>query len=564
MAESTVHYPGPFCEALAITEEALLGIEDLPRLCQTDDLTNGIVYELAEFRSKHNIHWSEVERWLKGLCAHQKPTLPSIKALRISIERLHKRVKEIRRNKKPCLALLQQPYHIKSTVQSDELKTQVQTDDPITRAEPKSQTRLKSKHLPDMCEYQALQSVSKQLAQQLQETQEELEAYKLYDEGNKTQIEQKGKKLEAARKKIKRRDITIEKKEMEIGPLKSQIALKCHEAEKRSRQLEVAQKRKEIYRSRANYSVTQVNKARLDAQQIDEQLQELQQASHSSIQQLEAKIKAQSVTIDKLQSENTELKEEIAQLQERRVVTFEAGRYTDEVRQCYLELLSMNVGVNNVAPIIRSVLTNIAGISVEWLPKYTATVQMLTELRGIAYQQIAEKLTETKHTTLHSDATTKYGQHYGCFQISTEDTSYSLGLVEMVSGSAQCTLDTLKVILADIAMVSEEKQADSILANVKNTMSDRHVVEKSFNQLLESYRAEVLPSVVKGWQELTTQEQTQISHLNNFFCGLHLIVGMADTAATTLMEWEEVHFDKIQGAATLPGYFTKKEAGIDT
>ena len=67
-----------------------------------------------------------------------------------------------------------------------------------------------------------------------------------------------------------------------------------------------------------------------------------------------------------------------------------------------------------------------------------------------------------------------------------------------------------------------------------------YIVEKSFNQLLESYRAEVLPSVVKGWQELTTQEQTQISHLNNFFCGLHLIVGMADTAATTLMEWEEV------------------------
>ena len=93
-------------------------------------------------------------------------------------------------------------------------------------------------------------------------------------------------------------------------------------------------------------------------------------------------------------------------------------------------------------------------------------------------------------------------------------------------------------------------------------MSDRHIVEKSFNQLLESYRIEVLPSVVKGWQELTTQEQTQISHLNNFFCGLHLIVGMADTAATTLMECEEVHFDKIQGAATLPGYFTKKEAGI--
>ena len=62
MAESTIHFPGSFCEASAITEEALLGVEDLPRLCQTDDLTNGIIYEQAEFRSRHNIHWSEVER----------------------------------------------------------------------------------------------------------------------------------------------------------------------------------------------------------------------------------------------------------------------------------------------------------------------------------------------------------------------------------------------------------------------------------------------------------------------------------------------------------------------
>ena len=74
----------------------------------------------------------------------------------------------------------------------------------------------------------------------------------------------------------------------------------------------------------------------------------------------------------------------------------------------------------------------------------------------------------------------------------------------------------------------------------------------------------MLPSVFKSWQELTTQEQTQFTHLNHFLLWLHFIFGTADTAATTLMEWEEVHFDKIQGAATLPGYFTMKEAGIGT
>ena len=163
--------------------------------------------------------------------------------------------------------------------------------------------------------------------------------------GNKTQIKQEEEAWSCKEENQKKRHNNKKKKEIEIGPLKRQIAINVM----RQRNFpDSTQMRKEI----ANISVTQVNKTRLDAQQIDEQLHELQQASHTSIQQLEAKIKAQSVIIDKLQSENAELKEEIAQLQERRVVTFEAGRYTDEVRQCCLELLSMNVGVNNVDSII--------------------------------------------------------------------------------------------------------------------------------------------------------------------------------------------------------------------
>ena len=44
-------------------------------------------------------------------------------------------------------------------------------------------------------------------------------------------------------------------------------------------------------------------------------------------------------------------------------------------------------------------------------------------------------------------------------------------------------------------------------------MSDRHIVEKNFNSLLQSYRLEVLPSVA----ELGEDEQQGISTLNNFF-----------------------------------------------
>ena len=222
----------------------------------------------------------------------------------------------------------------------------------------------------------------------------------------------------------------------------------------------------------------------------------------------------------------------------------------------------MNVGVKNVDPIIRTVLSNIAGMTVDRLPKYTTTVEMLPEMKALAYKQIAEKLQVSQQLTLHSDGTSKFGQHYGSFQVSTTESSYSLGLGEMLCGSAQCTLDTLKLILSEIDVVAGEGSGNTILANIKNTMSDRHIVEKNFNELLEGYRSEVLPSIVEGWSDLSPDEQARISNLNNFFCGLHLLVGMADTAAAVLLQWEESNSETPLGAAARPGHFERKEAGI--
>ena len=45
---------------------------------------------------------------------------------------------------------------------------------------------------------------------------------------------------------------------------------------------------------------------------------------------------------------------------------------------------------------------------------------------------------------MHSDDTSKFGEHYGSYQISTEKSVYSLGLCEMLTGSAELTLHTFQ------------------------------------------------------------------------------------------------------------------------
>ena len=159
--------------------------------------------------------------------------------------------------------------------------------------------------------------------------------------------------------------------------------------------------------------------------------------------------------------------------------------------------------------------------------------------------QLREKLSEDvqQHLTLQTDGTTKFGKHFATFDIATESGSYTLGLRLVLSGSAQNTLDTLKEILDDLHYVQEQMGgsavSSTVISKLKNTMSDRHAAEKLFNELLAEYRAEILPDVVCGWADANECERVQFTRMNNFFCGLHFIVGLAECADATLKLWEE-------------------------
>ena len=49
----------------------------------------------------------------------------------------------------------------------------------------------------------------------------------------------------------------------------------------------------------------------------------------------------------------------------------------------------------------------------------------------------------------------------------------------MLTGSADLTLRSQQTILADMDAVAGDGLGNVILASIKNTMSDRHIVEKS-------------------------------------------------------------------------------------
>ena len=134
---------------------------------------------------------------------------------------------------------------------------------------------------------------------------------------------------------------------------------------------------------------------------------------------------------------------------------------------------------------------------------------------------------------------------------------------ESEGGTAETTLKTLLDLLNELTdMPGSNETVNKILANIKNTISDRHIAEKKFNELLKDYREGILPEVVQGWVDMNDNEKEQFANMNNFFCGLHYLVGLADYTSTAIQAWEKMIFgeDKV-GAEAVAGVHSEGECG---
>ena len=69
-------------------------------------------------------------------------------------------------------------------------------------------------------------------------------------------------------------------------------------------------------------------------------------------------------------------------------------------------------------------------------------------------------------------------------------------------------------------------------------MSDRHIVQKNINSVFQDYRASVLPNVVENWDAMNEDIRSNFIKENDFFCGLHFLVGLADQTEASLKAWD--------------------------
>ena len=227
------------------------------------------------------------------------------------------------------------------------------------------------------------------------------------------------------------------------------------------------------------------------------------------------------------------------------VVTFQEGKYTDNVREVYMKLLNMGVGRRNIQDVIRVILRKLAGLEIKRLPSESLTSRIFVEANILSEIPAAKETVEHKNNTLHYDETNKQGYKYGLIQVTTATRSYVLGLFDMDSGEAEWYASFIKDVFGDLAAVLEkgsetEKQLGELVFSFINTMTDRCGTNACVDDLLVKWRDELAPTFFDNFEDLSPEAKKKLTHLNSFKCHLHFLVGMADEANVALRKFERL------------------------
>ena len=228
-----------------------------------------------------------------------------------------------------------------------------------------------------------------------------------------------------------------------------------------------------------------------------------------------------------------------------KVRTFENGRYVNGIREIYIKFLGMNIGRNNVGPVIESVLEQFTNIRLEGpLPSAATTGNLFAEAQILAKSQAAMAIAENKNSSLHYAKTSKYGRETGSIQVTAGGKSYATGLFDEDIGTAERLFDSIKNCLEKTAehltKVKKTDQLPKMLLNLKNNMTDRHSVNDYVDDLLEQWKIEIAKVTIDGFSEMNENEKKIFTSINRLRYSLHFFLGLADAAEKGLLEYDKI------------------------
>ena len=262
----------------------------------------------------------------------------------------------------------------------------------------------------------------------------------------------------------------------------------------------------------------------------------------------------------KLKSELMQKEKEIEDLQiandfleSDAVCTFADGKYTNEVRECVMTLMTTcNVSMSKMKDVITTVLSKLGGKQPTRLPSKALMSRLMVESKVLAAKHVASELIAKSNVTnlegncLHSDGTTKQFKHYEGFQVTLPNKcTMSLGLKEVGGGDAKTLLDSFKDTISDLADAitsdfdGKNELIGKLTVSILTMMTDGAAVNHAFLNEFELFRNTLLPAVVQNMDTLPPDTHSEIKSVSHFLCKMHPLVNFASSCDETLKMFEK-------------------------
>ncbi|KAI8510938.1 hypothetical protein Bbelb_118540 [Branchiostoma belcheri] len=514
-------------------------------------ITKMMVAEIEAYRLKKKETYDVARQWLGGLMGEETLAGSCKSSFQTSLKSLKEKWTKLKQTSlkkgsaEKLQALREEEYHPPTPRQAAALPAPLPS---TSRAEKKLEAvtqanlRLKDEVRNKDVELKKLYGENFQLQKDVKQT--ELRQTKIEKDERQIKQDRELLKKEASKvkgiernltKKIKRRDSKIEKMEKEAAKRTEERSMQDEQSMHLAEELQQETRRKEQYRKRYTYHQSERSKEREKLASVKTQIKLLK------------KEKAQLIT----NIQHLELELELEASGNRQIQLREGPHptspYTNDVRACCMKLFSHEVSANNMSNVIHAVLTTLCkyNISVDDLPG-VKFCQLIREEAGLASDmQLAEEMESGLNMTAQSDGTTRDGQKYADYEITTAKGQHRLiGILEMPSGESADQLEGLKFILDKIARltnsIDNNQYTNRIISKIKNTMGDGAASQKHFNQLLQTYRQDILPEVIENWEMLEESVQQDLITMNHMYCQLHALIGFATYSDEALRELEDL------------------------
>ncbi|XP_045190091.2 uncharacterized protein LOC123547228 [Mercenaria mercenaria] len=202
------------------------------------------------------------------------------------------------------------------------------------------------------------------------------------------------------------------------------------------------------------------------------------------------------------------------------------GAFTDNVRLCVVELSGLEVAVEKIPEVVRTVSKHLHGVDTcrSDLPSSTTVQAIVDEGHFLAKTFISQKLSETENWGLNRDGTTRRKQKILDTSVTLASGDIlSLGFTRVAHETAETINNMTKDHVTELATLNQCLSTDESvehfvkesLGKLAFTMSDRASNEKKADRLLDEWRDEVLSNC----------GETQQDKVLHFHCMAHVLLG---------------------------------------